>query len=55
VTLVSPLGRVGVDLAPGPLGQSEHTWMTHQMPFNAATLGKTQDEWTAILSNVTEM
>jgi hypothetical protein len=51
----SPAGVRTVDLVPAPGQPLNGVWTTYSVPLDVATWGGTQDTWTSILANVTEM
>ncbi len=56
--LTGPAGTMVVDLLPGPApGNAPPTdaWARYSVPFTAASFGQTQNQFSAILANVTEV
>jgi hypothetical protein len=53
VTIVGPSDSVSLDIVPGqpPVG----VWQTYRIDLTAANWGRTQAQWTALLSNVTSL
>jgi len=55
VWVAGPAGTASVDLFPNGATAPFQEWLTISVSFDAATWGKTQAEWTDILSNVTQV
>ncbi|MBM4384324.1 MAG: hypothetical protein FJ091_13290 [Deltaproteobacteria bacterium] len=54
LTISGPGGSATLDLLPAP-GQPTATWTTYSATLSAAAFGKTQQEWDAILADVTSI